>query len=165
MKNQLRSPGFTLIELIVVMVVLGILAAVFIPRSNNPAIIVSTQAEQLGADIRYIQSLAMTQGQRYRINFYPATSPPSYNFTDLSGAVAVAHPSGTTGSVFIAGGVSISLSNLPNSYLSFGGLGTPYTDAATPGNRLGSTATITLTSSGSTRTVQIFPETGMVRVP
>ena len=166
----MRSHGFTLVELIVVMVVLGILAAVFIPRSNNPAIILSTQAEQLAADIRYVQSLAMTQGwsgvspaaaRRYRIN-YTATS---YNFTDASG-VAVTHPSGTPGSIAFTGQVSISpfpAPALPNNVVSFDGLGRPYTDsnATTP---LASTATISMVSAGSTRALQIFPDTGLVRV-
>jgi MSHA pilin protein MshC len=175
MENQLRSPGFTLVELIVVMVVLGILAAVFIPRSGNDAIILSTQAEQFAADIRYVQSLAMTQGwsgvspigvspvvsRRYRIN-YTATT---YNFTDVSG-VAVAHPSGTPGSIAFTGGVSISpyppapLSNV----VSFDGLGRPYTDASAAA-LLASTATISLVRAGATLSLRIFPETGMVRVP
>jgi MSHA pilin protein MshC len=171
MKRQLRSPGFTLVELIVVMLVLGILAAVLIPRSGNDAIILSTQAEQFAADVRYVQSLAMTQGwsgvspavsRRYRINF----TATSYNFTDVSG-VAVAHPSGTPGSVLFAGGVTISpfpaAAPLNNSVVSFDGLGRPYTDAsaATP---LAATGTISLTRGGATRTVQISPETGLVRV-
>lgn len=168
----MRSPGFTLVELIVVMVVLGILAAVFIPRSGNDAIILSTQAEQFAADIRYVQSLAMTQGwsgvspavsRRYRIN-YTATS---YNFTDTSAsAIVVPHPSGTPGSIALTGGVTISLpaTALPNNVVSFDGLGRPYTDASAA-TLLASTATFSLVRSGTTLTVRIFPETGLVRVP
>lgn len=169
-ESQLRSHGFTLVELIVVMVVLGILAAVFVPRSNNPAIILSAQAEQLAADIRYVQSLAMTEGwsgvaptaRRYRINF----TATSYNFTDVSG-VAVAHPGGNTGPIAFAGDVSISpfpAPALPNNVVSFDGLGRPYTDASAA-TALANMATISMVSGGSTRTIQIFPETGMVRVP
>jgi len=170
MESPLRSPGFTLVELIVVIVVLGILAAVFIPRSGNDAIILSTQAEQFAADIRYVQSLAMTQGwsgvlpavsRRYRINYNATT----YSFTDVSG-VAVPHPSGTPGSIAFAGGVSMSLpaTALPNNVVSFDGLGRPYTDASAA-TLLASTATFSLVKGGTTLSVRIFPETGLVRVP
>ena len=169
-ENQLRSLGFTLVELIVVMVVLGVLAAVFVPRSNSPAIILSTQAEQFAGDLRYVQSLAMTQGwsgvaptaRRYRVNF----TTTSYSFTDTTGA-AVAHPGGSAAPIAFAGGVSISPfppPSLPNALVSFDGLGQPYTDAGAT-TLLASTATISLVAGGTTRALQIFPQTGMVRLP
>jgi MSHA pilin protein MshC len=166
MENQLRSHGFTLVELIVVMLVLGILAAVFIPRSNNPAIVVSTQAEQVAADIRYVQSLAMTQGRRYRINFITATT---YNFTDITGSSTTSpHPSGTPFPILLATGVTLSpqlpLVTIFPSQIAFDGLGIPYTDQPAT-IKLASTATISMASGGSTLTVRIFPETGLVRVP
>lgn len=167
MKRATPSAGFTLAELIVVILVLGILAAVFVPRSGNNAIVLSGQAEQFAADIRYAQSLAMTQGwngaspRRYRINF----TATSYGLFDASG-VAITTPGGSAGWVTIAGGATITplpASGLPNNLVAFDGVGRPYTDAAavTP---LAATATISMTLGGATRTLQVFPETGMVRL-
>ena len=168
----MRRTGFSLIELIVVMAVLGILAAVFIPRSNNDAIILSTQAEQLAADIRYVQSLAMAQGWSgvssvTRRPFSLSFTATAYSLADGYSAV-VPHPSGTPSPMPFAGGVSVSLpaSGLPNNLVSFNGLGKPYADFSAVSTPLAATATITLVgSAGATRTIQIFPETGMVRLP
>ncbi len=175
MKARLQNLGFTLIELIVVLLLLGILGAVFIPRTRNDAIIVSTQAEQFAADIRYVQSLAMTQGwsganpRRYYISYTVATAPAQYAMYSVSPVsinpvLAVPHPSGSPSPISLAGEVRMSSSGLGSNLIAFDGLGTPYTDQAAS-NVLATDATITLAGAGgASRAIQISPGTGMVRV-
>jgi MSHA pilin protein MshC len=72
--------GFTLIELMMVLVLLGILAIFAAPRLLNvTATNAGAFADKLRADIRYAQDLAMTQNRRYRVYFNTAPSPnPGY---------------------------------------------------------------------------------------
>jgi prepilin-type N-terminal cleavage/methylation domain-containing protein len=80
-EHSMDRKGFTLIELIMVMVLLGIMAAVVVPRLGN---MTTTNAAafpaKLRADIRYAQNLAMTRGKRTRVYFNgtgpaPVTAP------------------------------------------------------------------------------------------
>jgi prepilin-type N-terminal cleavage/methylation domain-containing protein len=86
--------GFTLTELVMVLAVVGIISAIAVSRMSNDPLVLATQAEQLASDIRYVQSLAMTQAAlapaqaRYRINFVSAST---YTFTMADGT-AVPHP-------------------------------------------------------------------------
>jgi MSHA pilin protein MshC len=71
--------GFTLIELVMVLVLIGIVAIVVVPRLPNVA---ATKAgalvDKLRADIRYAQNLAMTRNTRSRVRFNGnGTAPPS----------------------------------------------------------------------------------------
>lgn len=152
--------GFTLIELIVVMVALALLAAVASMRMPGGGINVSAQAEQLASDIRYTQSLAMSRGQRFRINF----TAGSYQITDNAGTPQQ-HPStGLIAAILLTTPAVLSGYNPPYAlnYLAFDSLGVPYTAPATAQVAL---ATLTLTSGGEAITVRIAPQTGRVQVP
>src|SRR4030067_1181614 len=88
-----RAGGFTLIELTMVMVVVGILGAVVLTRYHQPTeITVSIEADHLARDIRHMQMLAMTWGQTLRLT----TAGARYSVTCASGwpgrAPAIACP-------------------------------------------------------------------------
>lgn len=156
-----HAKGFTLIELIMVMVVVAVLAAVASMRMPGDGINVSAQAEQLASDIRYTQSLAMSRGQRFRINF----TAGSYQITDNAGTPQPQqHPStGLLAAIPLTPAV-LSGYNPPYTldYLAFDSLGVPYTAPATAQAAL---AILTLTSGGEAITVRIAPQTGRVQVP
>src|SRR6266852_3769351 len=88
LRGPARERGFTLRELIIVMVIVGIISAIALTRTGNDPVMLATQVDQLAGDIRYVQALAMTQGQRYIISFPSGTS---YHFL-VSGDIPVAHP-------------------------------------------------------------------------
>lgn len=151
--------GFTLVELVVMLVLAALLAFAAIPRhQDRGAISVSALAEQLASDIRYTQSLAMTSGQRNRINLAAA----SYQITTSAG-VPVVHPATGSAAAIPLSDVSLTLSGLANGYIAFDGKGIPYTDVVA-GTPLGASATITLSSAGKTRQVVVSPQTGRVIV-
>lgn len=73
----MRENGFTLIELVIILVLIGILAVFAAPRmldvtSTNAAAF----ADKLRADIRYAQNAAMTSSRRSRIYFNGTATPP-----------------------------------------------------------------------------------------
>lgn len=156
-----HEDGFTLVELVVIILLLGILAFTAIPRFlDKGAIDVSVMAEQLANDIRYTQSLAMTSGQRNRINLTAAT----YQITTSSGGLLTHPVTGGTGPIAL-NGVTLSGWNPPltNDYVAFDGRGVPYS-LVTSSTGLAASATITLTGGGYTRSIVISPETGRVMI-
>ena len=151
----LSQRGFTLVELVMVMILISLLAFTAITRWSATPFNLSAQTEQLVGDIRYVQTLSMTQGQRYRINF----AADRYWFSNRDGSITIPHPSGNSANILLANGVSLGFSN---NFLVFDGNGTPYSDATLPGTALAANATVTLSSGADSRSLQISPETGRV---
>ena len=153
-----KARGFTLIELVIVIMLTGIVIAAVSMRMPGDGINLGAQAEQLASDIRYTQSLAMSRGARFRINFTAGT----YQITDAAG-VAQGHPSTGLTTPVSLGTTVLSAYNPPltNSYLAFDSLGVPYTD---PTTALAALVTLTLTSGGVVINITVAPQTGRVKL-
>src|SRR3990172_7741954 len=148
-----NAQGFTLLELVTVIILISILSLVLIEQWPGDSINLSAQADQLVGDIRYTQSLALTRNQRYRINF----GADRYWITNRDGSVTVAHPVNGTANVVLNPGVSLVATQ---GFLVFDENAVPYTNALLPGMPLAGDAVITLSAGGNNRTVRISPQTG-----
>jgi len=151
------------LELVFVILVVGIISAIALSRTDSGTLQLSTQSEQLAGDIRYVQALAMTQGQRYIISFPSATS---YRFLDSAGNPVV-HPAyGSNAAVTPGGGVTLALQALSpaGNALGFDGRGVPYsvTTPATFNGPLTAQASITLTKDAASRSTKVDYQTGNV---
>jgi Tfp pilus assembly protein FimT len=156
-----KIAGFTFLELIIVIIVMGVIAINVFNTWPATPINLAAEVNQLADDIRYTQSLAMTKNQRYRLVI---TSSTQYAIQNSSGTPIVLALGNTT-MTLPSGSTFGTLTGLPNNLVNFDSLGSPYTDTATPGTALAVTASIPITANGQTRTVTIAPGTGRVTVP
>ena len=153
-----RFCGFSLLELVTVLLMVGILSVFAAPRLFTvQSITLPAVAAQMISNIRYAQSLSMSQGQRYRVNFTATT----YQITDMSGVPIVQPVTANTGAISVSP-ATLSGYNPPliNNYVAFDTKGVPYTGASAT---LAATATITLTSGSDASSITVMPETGRVK--
>lgn len=141
--------GMTLIEVIMVMVIIAILAAVVIPRAGfdvSPKASLEGAAYMIASDIRYVQECAMANRVSKSIAFvsgqstytFPATVPSTSNL-DPSGRL----PSGVTiGTSFT---------------VTFNSLGEPSTSPV-------GVWSVTISGSGQTKTISVVNYTGKVSI-
>ncbi|OGS98172.1 MAG: hypothetical protein A3K04_01870 [Gallionellales bacterium RBG_16_56_9] len=150
-KNIKRTPGFTLIELVMTLVIVGILAAVVAPRFFDTNIFQSRGfADQVQASLRYAQKIAIAQHRNVCVAF--TANSVTLNIASASGAASpcdtnLVSPTGEA-SYVINAPAGITFTATPTDF-SFNALGTPSTAQ-------------TINITGATNGITIEAETGYV---
>jgi prepilin-type N-terminal cleavage/methylation domain-containing protein len=167
-REHLRSGGFTLIELITVIIILGILSVALFSRSGTLGGSELARMAEVRAQLRYVQLRAMKTGAVHGfacdgLNYWAFTFNST---TPTSTAARLSLPGETSSLISLAGkGMTMTLTIAPAStYFYFNGLGIPctaYTNA-TVNTPLAAPATLTITAGGGSGTLTITPETGYV---
>jgi MSHA pilin protein MshC len=150
--------GFTLVEFVITIIVIGILSAVVLPYINATAQrSVLTQADEFRRNLSHIQLMAISQSQRMRMS----VNSGGTNYTVVScanSACSATSPvtdpaTGANFSVNMTNGVTLAPAG---SNLDFDSLGRPQTG----GSLSTSAKTYTLGASGLSVPVSVLPITG-----
>ena len=139
--------GFTLVELVIVIVVLAIISAYAIIKSTSPAeVTLPSQAETMASALRHTQALAYTSGQRRRVS---ALNGNTYSVA-ICGGSPITCPT-TESTVTLQN--SVTFTDVSPVTLYFNTLGQP-----------DGKATFTLRAGGASKTVCVAAVTGLVSV-
>lgn len=146
-----RQAGFTLVELITIMVILGIIAAVAVPRFFDSDVFRSRgYADQVQTSLRYAQKIAIAQ-RRFACAAFTANSVTLTVGATAACGTALASPAGAASYVITAPS-GITFAAVPVDF-SFNALGQP------------TNAPQTININGATNPIIVEAETGYVHSP
>lgn len=151
------SAGFTLIEMITVLIIIGILSAAIFSRGSSLNSDLSARTSEVRAQLRYLQLMAMKTGATYLVLKNDQTSSSYWAYNSANETKHLALPGEESGTVSLTGKA---MTMSPSFIISFDRFGIPYT--GNPQVKLAANATITITAGGQSGTLTVTPETGFV---
>lgn len=170
-----RPSGFTMVELVAIILIVGILAAIATPRFFNTDVFEARgYYDYVAATLRYAHKTAIAQRRVVYVKLDIGTGQVSLCFTNSFpcsvAADQVPKPTGEKPYVVTPpSGVTLSLSPAPTAgTFFFDSLGRPYDSAdAVPASENAtssfSTLTVTVTGGEATRTIVVERESGYAR--
>ena len=144
--------GFTLIELVVVLAILGSLAAFALPRWAPADTTVAAQADRLARDLRHAQAMAMSQARTLTLDIQAAST-----YRVIDGASMTVTDPATQQPFTVSLDNNVTVSGIDTA---FDSLGRP----VAAGSLLASARVFTVSGSSTTATVTVSPVSGFISV-
>jgi prepilin-type N-terminal cleavage/methylation domain-containing protein len=146
-KTRAGARGFTIVELVAVLVVMGILAVVAMTKSSMSQRDLDAVARLLRSNLQFAQELAMTHGSTY--GFHPR-SATQYEIFEGSAGTPATNPQDNNPFIVTISPVQFSSTPADVSFLKSGQ------------PSAGADATITLSGGGGSRIITVQQSTGFV---
>jgi prepilin-type N-terminal cleavage/methylation domain-containing protein len=163
--SKRNSPGFTMIEVVVALVILAIISTLAIAHISsvmNEANVTS-EADVIKGHLRYAQAQSMNNTVNWGIVF-SSTSYQLFIYNPATSTTTYPQVPGATTATSIVSFVGpLSGMTITTGTVSFDSWGTPYTDGTASTLQTGGTRSLTLSLGGNSATISIQDDTGLIQ--